>query len=101
MTVVKGDTELVRSSLEDEELADRLGLVNDRIGQLIELGEKARELEEIVEIDDTMKQRNVPAILDEIVDAVKLAPRRRRSPGAGRAKRRCRRCRASDGRTAR
>ncbi len=70
MTVVQGYTDLVQSQLDDEDLASRLTVVDDRIEELIQLGEKAQELETIVETDDTHQQRNVPAILDAIIESV-------------------------------
>ena len=70
MTVIQGYTDMVRGRIEDDGLADQLAIIETRVDRLIELGEKARELESIAEADDTIRQVDIPLLIDEVIESV-------------------------------
>jgi signal transduction histidine kinase len=68
MNVVLGRLELVEERLEAEELREHVAIARETSAELVELGEKARELGTLVDADTPAEACSVPALVDRIAE---------------------------------
>jgi len=67
MTVVHGFAEAANDATDDEEISDLLDTVERKADELIDLGEKARDIEGVLATDRAETTVDLDALLDEVV----------------------------------